>query len=109
MHVSILSIASFLGRLMSGKRQLHSIPPSILSSLHFAGTTADESMAGVGSDLIVKKLGMSRYWLLAAASSIFTGAQICAIRIENPHHLWALSGLTGCKYTDMTSPPNSPH
>ncbi|KAI9880115.1 MAG: hypothetical protein M1830_005360 [Pleopsidium flavum] len=52
LHVSILSVLSFSGRLLSG----------------------------VGSDLIVKKLGMSRFW------------------IENPHMLGFVSGLTGLAY-----------
>ncbi|KAI9769811.1 MAG: hypothetical protein M1840_003805 [Geoglossum simile] len=70
MHVSILSLMSFAGRLISG----------------------------VGSDLIVKKLGMSRFWCLVASSSVFSIGQICAMNIENPHHLWAVSGLTGLAY-----------
>ncbi|KAI9843650.1 MAG: hypothetical protein M1838_002525 [Thelocarpon superellum] len=70
MHVSILSLASFAGRLLSG----------------------------VGSDFIVKVLGKSRQWCAVVASLLFTTAQICAIRIENPHHLWAVSGLTGLGY-----------
>ncbi|KAI9760387.1 MAG: hypothetical protein M4579_001683 [Chaenotheca gracillima] len=70
MHVSILSVMSFLGRLLSG----------------------------IGSDVITKKLGMSRYWCLVISSAIFCGAQMCAIRIENPQFLWAISGLTGLGY-----------
>lgn len=68
MHVSILSVFSFCGRLLSG----------------------------VGSDLIVKKLGMSRFWCLFVSSAIFCGAQVCGARIENPHLLGFVSGLTGC-------------
>ncbi|KAF2199428.1 MFS general substrate transporter [Delitschia confertaspora ATCC 74209] len=70
MHVSIISFMSFFGRLSSG----------------------------VGSDVIVKKLHMSRFWCAAASSTIFLVAQICAIRIENPNHLWAVSGLSGLAY-----------
>jgi hypothetical protein len=70
MHVSILSVASFLGRLLSG----------------------------VGSDFIVKILRRSRFWCLVAAGAIFTAAQLCAIRIENPRNLWSVSGLTGLGY-----------
>ncbi|KAF2034140.1 MFS general substrate transporter [Setomelanomma holmii] len=69
-HVSILSICSFLGRLSSG----------------------------VGSDLIVKRLHHSRFWCTAISATIFSFAQICAIRIENPNYLWAVSGLTGLAY-----------
>ncbi|KAI9793801.1 MAG: hypothetical protein M1833_000524 [Piccolia ochrophora] len=70
MHVSIVSVSSFTGRLLSG----------------------------VGSDIIVKVLHLSRYWCIVVSSSIFAIAQICAIRIENPHFLWAVSGLTGLAY-----------
>ncbi|KAI9816174.1 MAG: hypothetical protein M1827_001775 [Pycnora praestabilis] len=70
MHVSILSVVSATGRLASG----------------------------VGSDLLVKKLGMSRFWCLVASSAIFCAAQLCAIKIENPHYLWAVSGMTGLGY-----------
>ncbi|KAH0556938.1 hypothetical protein GP486_005277 [Trichoglossum hirsutum] len=70
MHVSILSLMSFTGRLLSGG----------------------------GSDLIVKKLGMSRFWCLVASSATFCVGQLCAIRIENPHDLWAVSGFTGLGY-----------
>ncbi|KAI9886668.1 MAG: hypothetical protein M1823_001511 [Watsoniomyces obsoletus] len=66
-HVSIISITSFGGRLASG----------------------------MGSDLIQLKLRMSRYWCLVLASAVFAAAQLCAIRIENPHYLWAVSGLSG--------------
>ncbi|KAI9824435.1 MAG: hypothetical protein M1832_001970 [Thelocarpon impressellum] len=69
-HVSILSVASFAGRLLSG----------------------------MGSDFIVKRLHMSRSWCLVAASSIFCLAQLCAVEIENPNGLWAVSGLTGLGY-----------
>lgn len=69
-NVSVLSILSFCGRLLSG----------------------------VGSDVIVKKLHMSRCWCLFVSSSIFCIAQICAVLIENPHVLVLLSGLTGLAY-----------
>ncbi|KAJ4289100.1 hypothetical protein N0V90_011442 [Kalmusia sp. IMI 367209] len=69
-HVSIISLCSFLGRLTSG----------------------------VGSDLIVKRLGGSRFWCVAASGTVFMIAQICATRIENPNHLWAVSGLCGLAY-----------
>jgi MFS family permease len=70
MHVSIISVGSFLGRLLSG----------------------------IGSDIIVKRLHMSRFWCAAASATIFMFAQLCAIRIENPSYLWAVSGLSGLAY-----------
>lgn len=62
--------------------------------MSFAGRLS----SGIGSDIIVKKLQMSRFWCAAASAAIFMLAQVCAVRIENPNHLWAVSGLTGLAY-----------
>ncbi|KAI9693234.1 MAG: hypothetical protein M1822_005230 [Bathelium mastoideum] len=70
MHVSILSVASFSGRLLSG----------------------------IGSDFVVKTLRSSRFWNLLVSSCIFTCAQVAALQIVNPHSLWLLSSLTGLAY-----------
>ena len=70
MHVSIVSVMSFLGRLASG----------------------------ISSDMIVKKLGISRCWCATSSALIFMAAQICAIRTENPNFLWAVSALSGLGY-----------
>lgn len=69
-HVSILSFCSFLGRLASG----------------------------IGSDFLIHKLHASRFWTLVASASIFAIAQCVALWLENPHHLFWLSGLTGLAY-----------
>jgi len=69
-HVSIISLCSFLGRLSSG----------------------------IGSDLIVKRLHHSRFWCAAISATIFALAQVAAIRVEDPHFLWAVSGLSGLAY-----------
>lgn len=69
-HVSIISLGSFSGRLISG----------------------------IGSDIIVKRLGGSRFWCVAASATVFLLAQICATRIEDPNYLWAVSGLCGLAY-----------
>ncbi|KAL5388069.1 hypothetical protein PMIN06_011491 [Paraphaeosphaeria minitans] len=69
-HVSIISLGSFSGRLLSG----------------------------IGSDVIVKRLGGSRFWCVVVAATVFVIAQVCATRIENPNHLWAVSGLCGLAY-----------
>ena len=58
--------------------------------------------AGVGSDVIQKRLGMSRYWFVALASVVFSVAQLSAIGTANPHHLWVVSGLSG---RECRSPP----
>ncbi|KAL9062447.1 MAG: hypothetical protein Q9157_008916 [Trypethelium eluteriae] len=70
MHVSIISIGSFSGRLLSG----------------------------VGSDFVVKTLKSSRWWNLLVSSLVFTLAQVAALQIINPHSLWLLSSLTGLGY-----------
>lgn len=68
-HVSILSFCSFLGRLASG----------------------------IGSDFLIHRHA-SRFWTLVASASIFVGAQLIALTLEDPHHLFWLSGLTGLAY-----------
>jgi len=70
MHVSVLSIFSFLGRLLSG----------------------------IGSDVIVKKLHMSRFWCIIISSLVFCAAQVAGATIENPNSLVFVSGLTGLGY-----------
>lgn len=70
MHVSILSLCSFAGRLSSG----------------------------IGSDFVVKTLKSSRYWSIVASSLIFVLAQIAGLTIQNPNYLFILSGLTGLAY-----------
>ena len=70
MHVEILSFMSFCGRLASG----------------------------VGSDVIVKKLNMSRFWCLLLSSLIFLLAQVFGFTITTPHALGLVSSLTGLAY-----------
>ncbi|RFU77017.1 hypothetical protein TARUN_5219 [Trichoderma arundinaceum] len=69
-HVSILSVFNFVGRLLSG----------------------------IGSDYLVKTLRASRIWCLAVACLVFLLAQICALQIELPHKLVFVSGLSGLAY-----------
>jgi hypothetical protein len=69
-HVSILSLASCAGRLVSG----------------------------AGSDLLVKKLNMNRMWCLVLSALTFTAGQFSALQIENPHYLAFVSGPTGFGY-----------
>ncbi|KAJ6188276.1 hypothetical protein N7519_003184 [Penicillium mononematosum] len=70
MHVSILSFGNFLGRLFSG----------------------------IGSDLLVKKLGMSRIWCLFLSAVVFTLTQLAGTTISNPNSLIVVSGFTGIAY-----------
>ena len=88
MCVSVLSIMSSLGRILSGK------PPSF--------RCGQSNFVGVGSDIIVKKFNMSRMWCLFVSSLIFSIAQVCGARIENPHMLTVLSAMTGCKILSVT-------
>jgi MFS family permease len=69
MHVSILSVCSFLGRLSSG----------------------------IGSDALIHR-GWSRYWTLVASAALFAAAQTAALTISNPNSLFWLSILTGLAY-----------
>ena len=68
-HVGLLSLGSFTGRLSSG----------------------------IGSDWLIHH-NASRFWTLVASASIFTVAQLVALNLENPHLLFWLSGLTGLAY-----------
>ncbi|KAI5292194.1 hypothetical protein KEM52_006550 [Ascosphaera acerosa] len=70
LQVSILSIFSCGGRLLSG----------------------------IGSDILVNKLHLSRVWCLFASSLIFCFAQVAATQIVNPHHLMIISSTTGLAY-----------
>ncbi|KAL6836881.1 serine incorporator domain-containing protein [Trichoderma sp. SZMC 28015] len=69
-HVSILSVFNFVGRLLSG----------------------------IGSDYLVRTLRASRIWCLAVACLVFLLAQICALQIEMPQKLVFVSGLSGLAY-----------
>lgn len=68
-HVSIISVCSFSGRLLGG----------------------------IGSDLIVQKLKGSRFWCIFASAALFTMAQCVGIVISNPRLLVVLSTTTGSK------------
>ncbi|OJJ47217.1 hypothetical protein ASPZODRAFT_132179 [Penicilliopsis zonata CBS 506.65] len=70
MHVSILSIGNFSGRLLSG----------------------------IGSDILVQKLHMSRFWCLLISAVVFTLTQLAGSSISNPHTLVLVSGFTGVAY-----------
>ena len=77
---------SFCGRLCSGMQ----------TSFRGYPTTSLTQLLGIGSD-VLSKIGMSRFWCLFVSSGIFCAAQVCGARIENPHLLGFVSGLTGCK------------
>ncbi|KAK6537509.1 hypothetical protein TWF694_011692 [Orbilia ellipsospora] len=68
-HVSILSLCSFSGRLISGTI----------------------------SDVLKKKWALSRVWLVFTSSSFFLLGQIAGMSVSNPLNLWLVSGINGCK------------
>ncbi|KAL4958784.1 putative MFS transporter [Aspergillus stella-maris] len=70
MHVSILSFGNFAGRLSSG----------------------------IGSDILVKKFNMSRFWCLLISAAVFTLTQLAGASIANPHQLAIVSAFTGIAY-----------
>lgn len=53
---------------------------------------------GIGSDLLVKKLNMSRFWCLFISAVVFTGTQLAGASIDNPNTLVLVSGFTGVAY-----------
>ncbi|KAK0919590.1 hypothetical protein LTR91_002445 [Friedmanniomyces endolithicus] len=69
LHVSILSLASFVGRLLSG----------------------------IGSDWLIHHHA-SRFWTLVVSALAFCAAHVVALTLENPNNLFYLSGLTGLAY-----------
>lgn len=54
--------------------------------------------SGIGSDLLVKKLNMSRFWCLFISAVVFTATQFAGAVISNPNTLVIVSGLTGIAY-----------
>jgi hypothetical protein len=95
MHVSILSICSFLGRLLSGKCLF---PPWISTSQRHHHMLKERCVPGVGSDILVKKLHLSRFWCLFLSATIFTVTQIAGASISDPNHLVIVSSFTGLAY-----------
>ncbi|KAK6343425.1 hypothetical protein TWF730_011014 [Orbilia blumenaviensis] len=69
-HVSILSLCSFSGRLISGTI----------------------------SDVMKKKFGYSRVWMVFASSSVFLLGQFAGMAVSNPLYMWLVSGLNGFGY-----------
>jgi len=57
-----------------------------------------ESGLGVGSDVLVKRFHMSRFWCVVVSAAVFSAAQAFAIETENPHSLGLVSGLSGLGY-----------
>ncbi|KAL1855151.1 hypothetical protein Plec18170_004567 [Paecilomyces lecythidis] len=53
---------------------------------------------GIGSDLLVKKLNMSRFWCLFFSAILFTVTQLAGSSISEPHELVLISGATGLAY-----------
>ncbi|KAL2000969.1 hypothetical protein VTN02DRAFT_2415 [Thermoascus thermophilus] len=90
MHVSILSICSFSGRLLSGKARLN-IAVSMTMPTRLTMTT------GIGSDFLVQ-LRLSRLWCLFLSAVVFTVSQLAGAAIAGPHALALVSTATGLAY-----------
>lgn len=69
MHVGIISLCSFAGRLSSG----------------------------IGSDWLIHHHA-SRFWTLVGSACIFTAAQVVGLTLQDPNDLFLLSSLTGLAY-----------
>lgn len=71
-----------------------------MHSFLFSPTRTDEYnlRQGIGSDILVKKLNMSRTWCLLISSLVFTVTQLCGSSISNPNTLVVVSGFTGIAY-----------
>jgi MFS family permease len=67
---------------------------SLLSLLSCFGRLA----SGVSSDIVVRKTGLSRLWMVVMAGIIFWIAQISALSIDNPHLLYLVATLSGLGY-----------
>jgi hypothetical protein len=49
----------------------------------------------------VKRFHAQRLWLMIFSSSLFLFAQIAALNISNPLHLWIVTTLTGLGYGSL--------
>lgn len=110
MHVSILSLCSFAGRMLSGMyfRQFQKDLPiprrHVLNPLGAiweicpVDKISRVCSPGVSSDILHKKYGLQRLWLTVASAVIFCLAQIFALAVENPNWLWLVSSLSGLGY-----------
>lgn len=54
---------------------------------------------GTTSDVLKKKWGYSRVWLVFSSSVVFFFGQLAGMSVSNPMNLWLVSGLNGCKST----------
>lgn len=88
MHVSVLSFGNFVGRLLSG--MCSCCPQSDRSLIRL--------ILGIGSDILVMKLDMSRFWCLFVSALVFTVTQMAGAAITNPNQLVVVSGFTGVAY-----------
>lgn len=96
LHVSILSVGSFTGRLLSGELDFALVYCQSCFIVQYVQLIT--APLGVGSDFLVKVLKASRGWCLVIASFVFFIAQVCALNVENPHFLGFVSGLSGLGY-----------
>ena len=55
-------------------------------------------LTGIGSDLLVHRLSLSRFWCLVISATLFILAQLGAVIISTPSLLGYVSGMTGLAY-----------
>lgn len=55
-------------------------------------------LSGIGSDILVKRLHLSRFYCLVASSIIFFIGQFAALSVSNPLNLWLVSSISGLGY-----------
>jgi len=70
LHVSILSICSFTGRMLSG----------------------------MSSDILAKRYQTQRLWLIVISAAFFFIGQIASLTTNNPYFLWTVSTFNGLGY-----------
>jgi hypothetical protein len=56
------------------------------------------SLVGIGSDLLIKRFNLSRFWCLFASAVVFTLTQLAGATISHPDKLVVVSGFTGVAY-----------
>lgn len=89
LHVSILSLCSFAGRIISGKSISYRLSRPAQLTFFFAGTS---------SDILVKTYGRQRLWLIVVSAGLFFFGQVASLTSTNPYDLWKVSSLNGLGY-----------
>lgn len=70
------------------------IQVGLISVTNFGGRL----LSGFTSDLLLHKYGLSRFWMLFAASSVMLIGNILALNLIHVHHIWVVSAVVGISY-----------